>query len=66
MEADGPYRYLRNPLYLGAILIALGLGLTASRLGFGLLVGAITAFTLRLIGREELLLERDAPAWSRS
>jgi protein-S-isoprenylcysteine O-methyltransferase Ste14 len=59
LVSDGPYRYLRNPLYLGTILIALGLGLTASRLGFGLLVGAITAFTLRLIGREELLLERD-------
>jgi protein-S-isoprenylcysteine O-methyltransferase Ste14 len=59
LVADGPYRHLRNPLYLGAILIASGLGLTASRLGFVLLVGAMTAFTLRLIGREELLLERD-------
>ena len=59
LVADGPYRHLRNPLYLGTILIAGGLGLTASRLGFALLVGAMTAFTLRLIGREEMLLERD-------
>ena len=57
LVADGPYRHLRNPLYLGTMLIAAGLGLTASRLGFVLLVGAMTAFTLRLIGREELLLE---------
>src|SRR5262249_1505628 len=59
LVADGPYRHVRNPLYLGTILIAAGLGLTASRLGFALLVGATTTFTLRLIGREEQLLKRD-------
>ena len=36
--ADGPYRYVRNPLYLGNILLAIGMGLLASRLGFAFIV----------------------------
>jgi hypothetical protein len=38
--ADGPYRYVRNPLYLGNILMATGIGLMASRIGFLVLVPA--------------------------
>jgi protein-S-isoprenylcysteine O-methyltransferase Ste14 len=53
LVADGPYRHLRNPLYLGTFLFSIGLGLLASRSGFAVLaVGA--AFRIsRLIGREE-------------
>jgi protein-S-isoprenylcysteine O-methyltransferase Ste14 len=51
--ADGPYRHLRNPLYLGNFLLAVGMGLVASRLGFLILVGGHLIFLLRLIGREE-------------
>jgi protein-S-isoprenylcysteine O-methyltransferase Ste14 len=51
--ADGPYRHLRNPLYLGNLLLAVGMGLVASRLGFLLLVGGHLLFLYRLIGREE-------------
>jgi len=53
LVADGPYRYLRNPLYLGTILLAVGMGVMASRLGFAVIVLGILIFTLRLIGREE-------------
>ena len=51
--ADGPYRYLRNPLYLGNILMAMGLGLMASRVGFVVIVVMNILIVLRLIGREE-------------
>ena len=53
LVADGPYRYVRNPLYLGNILLALGFATMASRLGFLILVGGMILFDYRLILREE-------------
>ena len=38
LVADGPYRHLRNPLYLGSFLLSVGLGFLANRLGFCILV----------------------------
>lgn len=57
LVADGPYRYMRNPLYLGNILFAVGMGLMASRFGFAFLVICNTVFVCRLILREEVELE---------
>jgi protein-S-isoprenylcysteine O-methyltransferase Ste14 len=54
---DGPYRHLRNPLYLGIMLVAAGIGLAASRSGFVLIAVAITFFQYRLTRREEAALE---------
>ena len=54
--ADGPYRYVRNPLYLGSVLFAVGFAMAASRLGFVVIVGGLTLFYFRLIAREESLL----------
>jgi protein-S-isoprenylcysteine O-methyltransferase Ste14 len=51
--AEGPYRHLRNPLYLGNFLLAVGMGLLMSRLGFAVVVLGHAIFLLRLIGREE-------------
>lgn len=51
--ADGPYRHLRNPLYLGNLLLALAMGLTMSRLGMALVLIGHGVFLARLIGREE-------------
>ena len=53
LVADGPYRYVRNPLYFGNILLAIGFGLMASRIGFAVLVLGMVAFDYRLILREE-------------
>ena len=54
--ADGPYRYVRNPLYLGISLMSVGMGLLGSRLGGVLLVAGLAVFEYRLIRREEALL----------
>jgi protein-S-isoprenylcysteine O-methyltransferase Ste14 len=56
LVADGPYRHLRNPLYLGVDLLAAGIGFMANRFGIIILVGGIAAFTYRLILREEASL----------
>ncbi|MGD0956507.1 MAG: methyltransferase [Candidatus Acidiferrales bacterium] len=53
LVADGPYRHLRNPLYLGTDLLALGIGFLASRTGFVVLAVGMTIFTYRLVFREE-------------
>jgi protein-S-isoprenylcysteine O-methyltransferase Ste14 len=53
LVADGPFRYVRNPLYLGLIIFAIGLGLTASRMGWFIIVGGTILFLMRLLLREE-------------
>ncbi len=55
--ADGPYRFVRNPLYLGNILLAAGLAPMAPPAGSVVLVAGMTLFVLRLIGREEAFLQ---------
>ncbi len=58
LVADGPYRHLRNPLYLGTYLLTIAFALMASPLGFLVMVGGMLVVLLRLIGREEAELER--------
>lgn len=53
LVADGPYRYVRNPLYLGNILLGVGFGLMANRIGFFVLFLGMIFFDYRLILREE-------------
>jgi protein-S-isoprenylcysteine O-methyltransferase Ste14 len=59
LVADGPFRYVRNPLYLGMFLLTIGVGFLASRLGFVILAAGGALRILRLIGREEAALERE-------
>ena len=62
LVADGPYRHVRNPLYLGTTLLTLGMGLMASRAGYAFLVLGVLIFDLRLIGREEAELSESQGA----
>lgn len=56
LVADGPYRYVRNPLYVGNILLTLGVGALMSRLGLVFAVTAVIVICYRLILREEFEL----------
>ena len=56
--ADGPYRYLRNPLYLGTFLNALALSLLMPPTGALFAVFTIGLLQIRLIGAEEPFLQR--------
>jgi hypothetical protein len=51
--ADGPYRRVRNPLYFGNVLMAVGIGAMMSRAGLVFEIAAIVLFCYRLIFREE-------------
>jgi len=53
LVADGPYRYVRNPLYLANLPMMAGIGMMASRLGWFFIVIATWVFVYRLIFREE-------------
>jgi protein-S-isoprenylcysteine O-methyltransferase Ste14 len=53
LVADGPYRRVRNPLYLGNVLMAAGLGVMMNRIGFPVAIVATVVFCYRLILREE-------------
>lgn len=48
----GPFRYVRNPLYLGNVLLALGMGLYAPPLGFAIIVLGNTVFVAALAHEE--------------
>jgi protein-S-isoprenylcysteine O-methyltransferase Ste14 len=58
LVADGPFRYVRNPLYLANVPMAAGIGVLASRAGWVFLVVASTLFVYRLIFREEEALRQ--------
>jgi protein-S-isoprenylcysteine O-methyltransferase Ste14 len=62
LVADGPYRHVRNPLYVGNILLSLGMSLLTSRLGAAVLILGQAWFLRRLIGREEYELGRTGGA----
>jgi len=56
LVADGPYRYVRNPLYFANVLMAVGMGAMMSGSGFVLAVVVMIVFSYRLIAREESAL----------
>ena len=53
LVASGPYRHVRNPLYLASVPMAAGVGVLASRAGWFVLVLGISCFVYRLTLREE-------------
>jgi protein-S-isoprenylcysteine O-methyltransferase Ste14 len=53
LVADGPFRYTRNPLYLGLLIGVFGAGLLCSRTGWLVQMILASLFCYRLIRREE-------------
>lgn len=53
LTADGPFRFVRNPLYIGLVLMAAGLSATTDVPGGVVLVVLMVLFVLRLALREE-------------
>ena len=53
LVADGPYRFVRNPLYLANVVMAIGMGVLMSRAGLAFYLVAMVVFCYRLILREE-------------
>lgn len=56
LTVAGPYRYVRNPLYLGNILLAVGIGSLGPPVATFLVVALNVWFVYRLIGIEERFL----------
>jgi protein-S-isoprenylcysteine O-methyltransferase Ste14 len=54
--ASGPYRHLRNPLYLGMLLTSCAVAVLMPTAGALVFIPAMLIFTLRLIGAEEAFL----------
>lgn len=53
LVADGPFRYVRNPLYFGNIVMSFGIAMMTSRTGSLVIIFGMYLFVLRLILREE-------------
>lgn len=54
--AAGPYRYVRNPLYLGSLLTAFAASILMPVSGALFVIVVLTLFVLRLVGGEEAFL----------
>ena len=58
LVAAGPYRYVRNPLYLGSWLLAIGVCILMPPSGAAFFLPAFSIYSLLLIGMEERFLTK--------
>jgi protein-S-isoprenylcysteine O-methyltransferase Ste14 len=66
LATTGPYAYTRNPLYLGTLLVALGLSIAAQSVWLAVLFAVVFAFVyLPVIELEEQHLRKLFPEYTR-
>jgi protein-S-isoprenylcysteine O-methyltransferase Ste14 len=66
LATGGPYAYVRNPLYIGTLLVAAGLVVASRSVVLGVLFAAVFFFVyLPVIGNEEGHLRRLFPEYAR-
>jgi hypothetical protein len=64
LVAAGPYRYVRNPLYLGSWLLACGVSILMPAGGAAIFLVAYSLFTwLLILGEERFLSQRQGAAY---
>jgi protein-S-isoprenylcysteine O-methyltransferase Ste14 len=65
LATGGPYAFIRNPLYVGTLMVAAGLVISAQRIELAVLFAAVFAFVyLPVIELEEQHLRTLFPAYS--
>jgi protein-S-isoprenylcysteine O-methyltransferase Ste14 len=65
LATGGPYAYVRNPLYVGTLLVAGGLVIATRRVELAILFGAVFAFVyLPVIQNEEQHLRSLFPSYA--
>lgn len=64
LTITGPYAYVRNPLYLGSLVIAIGFAIAARDVGVTIAILAMFALIyVPVIGAEETFLRKEFPAY---
>lgn len=66
LATGGPYAWVRNPLYIGTLLVAAGLVIASRRVGLAVLFGAVFLLVyLPVIQNEEQHLRKLFPSYAR-
>jgi protein-S-isoprenylcysteine O-methyltransferase Ste14 len=65
LSTSGPFAYLRNPLYVGTLLVGVGFAVAGARVGIGLLLVAVFVMLyLPVIEEEESYLRKKFPEYA--
>jgi protein-S-isoprenylcysteine O-methyltransferase Ste14 len=65
LVTNGPYEYVRHPIYTGMLLAAFGSALTGSAFAIGVFVEASILFLSRIPREEKIMLELFPNAYPR-
>jgi protein-S-isoprenylcysteine O-methyltransferase Ste14 len=65
LSTSGPFAYLRNPLYVGTLMVGVGFAVAGARAGIGvLLVAVFVMLYLPVIEEEESYLRKKFPEYA--